>query len=55
MVKGIEKGKKSVNPSFLFTLSGVLFTICPPIKSVYLALERGKFKRFVAKIGKKVD
>lgn len=55
MVKGIEKGKKSVNPSFLFTLSGILFTICPPIKKVYLALEKGKFKRFVAKIGKHVD
>ena len=55
MVKGIEKGKKSVNPSFLFTLSGVLFTICPPIKKVYLALEKAKLKRFAAKIGKKVD
>lgn len=55
MVKGIEKGKKSVNPSFLFTLSGVLFTICPPIKKVYLALEKGKLRRFVTKIGKKVD
>ena len=38
MVKALEKGKKSVNPSFLFTLSGVLFGVCPPIKSVYLGL-----------------
>lgn len=55
MVKGIEKGKKSVNPSFLFTLSGVLFAILPPVKKVYLALEKGKLKRFVKKIGKHVD
>lgn len=55
MVKGLEKGKKSVNPSFLFTLSGVLFAILPPVKKVYLALEKGKLKRFANKIGKHVD
>ena len=54
MVKALEKGKKSVNPSFLFTLSGVLFGVCPPIKSVYLGLEKAKFKRFLDKIGKKI-
>ncbi len=54
MVKALEKGKKSVNPSFLFTLSGVLFAICPPIKSVYLGLEKAKFKRFLNKVGKKI-
>lgn len=55
MVKALEKGKKSVNPSFLFTLSGVLFTVLPPVKSVYLALEKGKLKRFAKKVGKKVN
>lgn len=55
MVKGLEKGKKSVNPSFLFTLSGILFTILPPVKKVYLWLEKNKLKRFVKKIGKNVD
>ena len=55
MVKGIENGKKSVNPSFLFSLSGVLFAILPPVKKVYLALEKGKLKRFAEKIGKHVD
>ncbi len=55
MVKGIEKGKKSVNPSFLFTLSGVLFAILPPVKKIYLALEKSKLKRFAGKIGKHVD
>ena len=54
MVKALEKGKKSVNPSFLFTLSGVLFGVCPPIKSVYLGLEKAKFKRFLDKVGKKI-
>ena len=54
MVKALESGKKSVNPSFLFTLSGVLFGICPPIKSVYLGLEKGKFKRFLKKVGKNI-
>ena len=54
MVAGLEKGKKSVNPSFLFTLSGVLFAVMPPIKKTYLALEKGKLKRFAEKIGKKL-
>ena len=54
MVAGLEKGKKSVNPSFLFTLSGVLFAVMPPIKATYLALEKGKLKRFAEKIGKKL-
>ena len=55
MVKALEKGKKSVNPSFLFTLSRVLFTVIPPVKKVYLTLERNKLKRFAKKIGKKID
>lgn len=55
MVAALEKGKKSVNPSFLFTLSGVLFGICPPVKSTYLALEKNKLKRFAKKIGKRVN
>ena len=55
MVKALEKAKKSVNPSFLFTLSGVLFTVLPPVKSVYLALEKGKLRRFAKKVGKHVD
>lgn len=54
MVAALEKGKKSVNPSFLFTLSGVLFGLCPPIKSTYLALEKKKFNRFAKKIGKEI-
>ena len=47
MVGGLEKGAKAVNPSKLFTLSGVLFAIAPPVKSVYLKLEKNKLTRFV--------
>lgn len=46
MVRGIEKGKKSVNPCKLFSLAQVLFAICPPIKSIYLSLEKAKLTRF---------
>ncbi len=55
MVKALEKGKRNVNPSFLFSLSGMLFTVLPPTKSVYLALEKAKLKRFAKKIGKEVE
>lgn len=54
MVKAIEQGKKSCNPSFLFSLSGVLFGVLPPVKKVYLSLETAKLKRFASKIGKKL-
>lgn len=46
-VKGIEKGKKSVNPCGLFGMSRVLFAICPPLKSIYMANEKGKLIEFL--------
>ncbi len=49
MVKGIEKGKKYVNPSKLFVMSRVLMAICPPVKWAYLALEKKKLARYLAK------
>lgn len=49
MYQGLEKGSKAVNPSKLFTLSELLFLLCPPIKSVYLFLENNKLKRFLKK------
>ena len=48
MVKGLEKGKKSVNPSKLFGLATFLFAICPPIRSFYWHLENKKLERFEA-------
>lgn len=47
MIKGIEKGKKSVAPSALFSISMVLFAVLPFTKSIYLSLEKAKFKRFL--------
>lgn len=48
MVKGIEKGKKYVNPSKLFVFSRVLMMICPPVKWIYLAMEKKKLEGFIA-------
>ncbi len=47
MVKGIEKKKKYVNPCKLFSLSLVLFAICPPIRTIYWALENRKFQKYL--------
>lgn len=55
MIKGIEKGKKNVSPCVLFDISKVLMKILPPVKTVYLALEKRKFSEFketVRKLGK---
>ena len=48
MVKGIERKKKYVNPCKLFSLAQFLFAICPPIRTVYWALEKKKLDNFVA-------
>ncbi len=47
MVKGLERGKKNVNPSKLFVVSKVLMAVCPPIKWAYLYLEKKKLARFL--------
>ena len=52
MVKGIEKGKKTVSPCALFALSKVLMGICPPIRTVYWKLEKNKLDRFKEKTNK---
>ena len=39
MVAGIESGAKFVSPSPLFGLSKVLMGVCPPVRTVYWALE----------------
>lgn len=43
MVKGLEKGKKSVNPCPVFGLSLALFAVCPFIRKIYWAFENKKF------------
>ncbi len=48
MVRGLEHKRKFVNPSKLFSFAQFLFAICPPIKSIYLKLEKNKLARFEA-------
>lgn len=50
MVKGIEKGRKTVSPCSLFALSKVLMGICPPVRTVYWKLEKNKLERFKKKL-----
>ncbi len=47
MVRGIEHGRKSVNPCSLFSIAQVLFAICPPVKWIYMSMEKAKLKRFL--------
>ncbi len=47
MMKGIEKGKKKVSPCALFGLSKVLMAVCPPVRTIYWALEKRKFIEFM--------
>lgn len=46
MIKGIENGKKKVSPCALFGISKVLMGICPPVRTVYWALEKRKFNEY---------
>lgn len=50
MVKGIEKGKKSVSPCALFGFSKLLMGIFPPARTIYWGMEKAKFARFKAKV-----
>ena len=45
VVRGIERGKKTVSPCPLFGLSRVLMTVCPPVKTLYWHIERNKHRR----------
>ena len=53
MVEGIEKGKKIVSPSLLFSFSKQLMKFVPPVKTAYLALEKRKFNEFKKNIAAK--
>ncbi|MEI8378338.1 MAG: SDR family NAD(P)-dependent oxidoreductase [bacterium] len=52
MVKGLEKGKKSVSPSRFFSFGMVLFAVLPFIRTIYWNMENAKLKRFLAKQAK---
>ncbi len=50
MVEGIEQGKPFVSPSPLFAFAKVLMGVCPPVRTVYWALETAKLERFKNKL-----
>ena len=49
MARGLEKGKKSVSPSPLFSVSMILFAVLPFTRTVYLKMEKSKLTRFLRK------
>lgn len=49
MVRGIEKGKKTVSPCALFGLAQFLIKFFPCVRTMYWALEKKKFARFKQK------
>lgn len=55
LVKGLESGKKTVNPSGLFSLSMFLFAVLPFTKKAYLSLETAKLRRFAKSQNKPFD
>ena len=48
MVKALEKKKKNVSPCKLFGFARFLMAICPPVRSIYWKMEKGKLDRYVA-------
>lgn len=52
MVLGIEKGKKYVYPSKLFSFAKFLMTLLPPVRKFYWGMETKKLLRFKKKIDK---
>ena len=43
MMAGIENGKNRVSPCTLFGFAKILMGVCPPVRTVYMALEKQKF------------
>ena len=48
MVKGLERGRKYVNPCKLFSFAMVLFALFPFVRTVYWKLEKKKLDNFEA-------
>lgn len=55
MLIGLEKGKKHVYPCSLFSFAKVLMAHIPPVKMVYLGMEKAKFDRHIKKIKEKAN
>lgn len=49
-VKGIEKGKRTVNPCVMFNIIKPVMRIFPPVKILYLYFENKKYAEFKAKL-----
>ena len=49
MVRGLEKGKKSVSPCPLFAVGKALMTVFPFVRTIYWKLELKKLGRFLKK------
>ncbi|MCQ2430443.1 MAG: SDR family NAD(P)-dependent oxidoreductase [Clostridia bacterium] len=54
-VRGIEKRKKKVSPCFLFGLSRVLMTVCPPVRTLYWRIELKKHRHNLELMQKQAD
>lgn len=46
MVAGIENGKNRVSPCTLFGFAKILMGVCPPVRTVYWALEKQKLNDY---------
>ena len=47
VVKGVEAGKKHIYPCKVFRPSKLLMTVVPPVKMAYLAVEKGRLKKYI--------
>ena len=48
--KGLAKQRKYVNPSKLFQFARFLMAICPPVRTIYWKMEKGKLDRYEAQL-----
>ena len=48
-VRAVERGKKQVYPCPVYLPSKVLMTVLPPVRSIYLKIEKGRLSRFLAR------
>ena len=46
-VKGVEHGKSHIYPCKVFRPSKALMTVVPPVKLTYMAIERGRLKKYL--------
>ena len=47
VVKGVEAGKKQIYPCAIFRPSKALMTAVPPVKTVYMAVEKNRLNKYL--------